>query len=612
MKPEPAASAPRSAAWIAGMGLVYGLLSVLSLLLAARPGQIATLWFANAMGVVALLALPRRSWLAMIAALGAANLLANVGVGLPAAGLDAAAWRSAAAFVPGNCLEMLLGAVLLTGAGVQVQDLAHPGRLMKLYCLGVLVPALLGAVIGAAVVAMPGEFARVWATWLAGSLIGSVAMLPLSLSVWLLGGRRVLGALLDPRNQGLLLLALAITLVAASTLPQPFVVIAMALGGLAAIGGLLLCTLGTLLVALAISVLIGSGILLLPPSAGWWADSLYYGAVLATLLPGIFLAATVDSRRETLLRLSDSEARLRSLYTQTPAMLHSLDDRGRVIDVSQLWLSTLGYATGQVEGRPITDFLTPESAQAFTRWADPRKPWIGSATLPDLQMVRADGRVIDVVVSAIWELDGEGRTQRQLAVVEDVTEKKQLAARSHFAEHDALTGLPNRVLLNDRLERLCAHHAREGGLFAVAFLDLDHFKTINDTHGHEAGDLLLKVVAERLLAALRKSDTVSRLGGDEFVLLLSTLEDRAHVGMLARKVLAQVAQPCKLGDAPDAPVVEVGCSLGITLYPDHGRDATALLLRADQAMYAAKRSGRNRWVIFGGEGGASANGAAGD
>lgn len=600
MTPSRPVGGPRSGARMAGLALLYGLLAVLSLLLAGRSGQIATIWFANPVGAVALLALQRRQWPLMLGALGLANLLANALVSLPAGGLDVAAWQSAAAFVPGNCAEMLLSALLLAGAGVRVQDLQHPGRLTLLYGLGALLPALLSALVGAALIASPepGEFGRVWATWLAGSLIGNVAVLPLALSIWLQGRQHLLGVLVDPRHQGLLLLAVAIALLASTTLPHPFVVIAMMLGVLAAIGGLILAAVGTLLVAVLLGVLIGSGILLLPPSAGWWGDSLYYGAVLATLLPGIFLAATVDSRREMLERLSASEARLRSLYTQTPAMLHSLDTGGRIIDVSQQWLSTLGFSEGEVLGRPITDFLTRDSALKVARWVDSEPPRSGGAAVWELQMVRASGGVIDAVVSSIWERDTRGQALRQLAVVEDVTEKNRLAVRSHFAEHDALTGLPNRVLLNDRLDRLCAHHSRHGGQFALVFLDLDHFKTINDTYGHEAGDLVLKAVAARLQSALRTSDTVCRMGGDEFVLLWSALDGRQYAEALAKKVLEQVAQPCMLGDAPDAPVAEVGCSLGIAIFPDHGQDAAGLLLRADQAMYAAKRSGRNRWVIY--------------
>ena len=591
---------PRTVVWVAGIGLLYGLLALGSLLLAARPGQVATLWFANPVGTVALLALPLRQWPLMVVGLGLANQLANVADKWPTQGLDAAAWQSAAAFVPGNCAEMLLAAWLLSRAGVRAQDLQNPGRLAVIFTAGVLVPTLLSALAGAALVAPPepAAFGRVWATWLAGGLIGSVAMLPLSLSVWLQGPQHLLQTLTSPRHPGLLLLAVSITLMAATTLPHPFVVIAMALGLMAAAGGLTVTALGCLVVAVLVGLLIGSGILLLPPSSTWWGDSLYYSAVLATLLPGIFLAATVDSRHHTLERLRHSEARLRSLYSQTPAMLHSLDPRGRVISVSQQWLKTLGFAEPEVLGRPITNFLTAESARRAAQLIDPSRPDGGRVADSELQMLHKDGGVLDVVVSAIWENDETGRAVRRLAVVEDVTEKEKLAARSHFAEHDSLTGLPNRVLLNDRLERLCVHHARQGGQFALAFLDLDHFKTINDTHGHDAGDVLLKTVAQRLQGSLRSSDTVCRLGGDEFVLLLADVEGVPQVQALAQKVLAQVAQPCRLGDGQDAAVVDVSGSMGLAVFPQHGQDPPALLLHADQAMYAAKRSGRNRWVIY--------------
>jgi diguanylate cyclase (GGDEF)-like protein/PAS domain S-box-containing protein len=600
MTPSATATHSRSSTWIAGIILLYGLISLGSLLLAARPGQVATLWFANPVGTVALLAIPLRQWPAMLAGLGLANLLANVSASAPSQGLGALAWQSAAAFVPGNCAEMALAALLLARAGIRAQDLQHPARLAVLLGVGALLPTLLSALAGAALVANaePSAFARVWVTWFAGSLIGSVAVLPLALAVWLRGGQPLLAALANLRHQGLLLLAAALTLLAATTLPHPFVVIAMALGLLAATTNFAVTAIGTVLVTVLTGLLIESGILLLPPSAAWWGDSLYYGAVLAALLPGIFLAATEDSRQDAMDQLSASEARLRSLYTQTPAMLHSLDTSGRIINVSRKWLQTLGFAEHEVLGRLATDFLTAESSRQIRRLLDPVLPQAGRVDVTDLQMVCANGEVLDVVASAIWEIDGQGRPVRRLAVVEDVTEKKKLAARSHFAEHDALTGLPNRVLLNDRLERICAHRNRHGGLFALAFLDLDHFKAINDTYGHEAGDLLLKAVARRLQDALRASDTVCRLGGDEFVLLMADLESAQHLQSLAPKVLAQVAQPCRLGDGSNAPLVDISCSIGIAVFPDHGRDPAALMLHADQAMYVAKRSGRNRWVTY--------------
>ena len=597
---DPSPRQTRSVRWMSALALLYGLLALGSLLLAAQPGQVATLWFANAAGTVALLALPGRQHVTMLLALGLANLLANVALNMPTQGLGAPVWRAAAAFVPGNCAEMALAAWLLARAGIAAKDLQQPARLAYLLAIGALVPTLLSALAGAALVANdePNAFARVWITWFAGSLIGAVAMLPLALSIWLRGWRNLRTELALPRAQGLLLLTMALTLLAATTLPQPFVVIAVALGLLGATTSFAITGVGTLLTAVLIGLLIESGVLIPPPSSAWWGDSLYYGAVLATLLPGVFLSATVDSRRDAMSQLSASEARLRSLYTQTPAMLHSLDTQGRIINVSRQWLLTMGFAEHEVLGRPATDFLTAESGRYASRLIDVALSEPGRVDVSELQMVNANGDILDVLVSAIWESDAQGKPVRRLAVVQDVTEKKKLAARSHFAEHDVLTGLPNRVLLNDRLERSCAMQGRHGGLFALVFLDLDHFKSINDTYGHDAGDLLLKAVARRLQGALRASDTVCRLGGDEFVLLLQDLDGVQHVQGLMPKLLDQVAQPCSLGEGADAPVVNVGCSMGVAIFPDHGRDPQTLLLHADQAMYAAKRSGRNRCVIY--------------
>jgi diguanylate cyclase (GGDEF)-like protein len=212
----------------------------------------------------------------------------------------------------------------------------------------------------------------------------------------------------------------------------------------------------------------------------------------------------------------------------------------------------------------------------------------------EYQMRTRDGRVLDVLLSAVWIYEPDGRPLHSLAVVQDVTEKKHLLARSHYAEHDPLTGLPNRVLLQDRLERSCAQHQRHGTRFAVGFLDLDHFKQINDTLGHEAGDLLLKEVAQRLAGTLRASDTVCRLAGDEFVLLFDDVGANGELQALTRKVLDQVAQPCRLGPGPQAPLVDVSASMGVAIFPEHGEDPETLLAHADQAMYAAKRAGRSQ------------------
>ncbi|MDE2298044.1 MAG: diguanylate cyclase, partial [Burkholderiales bacterium] len=174
---------------------------------------------------------------------------------------------------------------------------------------------------------------------------------------------------------------------------------------------------------------------------------------------------------------------------------------------------------------------------------------------------------------------------------------KQLEGHSRALEalalHDVLTGLPNRRLLMDRLSLAIAHARRNDGTMAMMFLDLDGFKQINDTLGHDAGDALLKAVATRLVAAVRQEDTVARLGGDEFVIALWELNHADAVAALVSKVVQAVSQPYGLQGRS----VNVTASVGVSIYPTHGRDVDTLMKSADQALYEAKRSGKNGYRI---------------
>ena len=591
---------PRAMGWVLRLVAVYFLFASGSLYLNGHAGHVATLWFANPVGTVALLALPVRQWPVMLGGLALGNVAANMAVSVGAHGLGSAVWLSAAAFVPGNCGEMLLAAILLRRLKVGPGVLKHSDQLARVLVFGALVPTLFSGFAGAALLSSGDRsmFAALWVTWFAGSLIGTVAVLPLVLSIWLQGWGALRKALGQTHTQGLILLSVAVTLLAATTLSKPFVVMVIPVVLLAARSDFSVTALISFVTAVMIGALIDAGVLVAPPSSTWWGDSLFYISVLATLLPGLFLAASVEGRVEAMRQLAANEQKFRSLYTRTPAMLHSIDQDGRIISVSQRWLETLGYAEHEVLGRLSTDFLAPDSARRAREDILPRTLLEGHCDDVELQMVTRDGRVLDVLLSALWEYGADGSPLHRLTVIQDVTEKKRLAARSHFAEHDALTGLPNRVLMHDRLERNCSHHDRYGGTFAVGFLDLDHFKSVNDTYGHEAGDALLKEVALRLQSALRGSDTVCRLGGDEFVLLFAAVEGADDLQTLSAKVLGQLARPCQLGSAPDAPWVDVAGSMGVAVFPEHGRDPKILLQHADQAMYEAKRGGRNHCVFY--------------
>ena len=181
-----------------------------------------------------------------------------------------------------------------------------------------------------------------------------------------------------------------------------------------------------------------------------------------------------------------------------------------------------------------------------------------------------------------------------VANVRDITERANEAARLTWqAYHDTLTGLANRALLQDRLDLALERARRARELTGLLFIDLDHFKAVNDALGHEAGDRLLIEVADRLVNAVRTGDTVARFGGDEFVILAETLTVRAEARIIAERVLELLAEPIDL----DGTMVTIGASVGIAFDEVHNPD---LLLRdADIALYQAKDSGRNRFVVFG-------------
>jgi diguanylate cyclase (GGDEF)-like protein len=171
------------------------------------------------------------------------------------------------------------------------------------------------------------------------------------------------------------------------------------------------------------------------------------------------------------------------------------------------------------------------------------------------------------------------------------TAKVQL---EHLVQHDALTGLPNRILLQDRLGQAIELARRQSRQLAVMFLDLDQFKHINDSLGHAVGDQLLRSVAQRLVGCVRHSDTISRQGGDEFVLLLSHIERAEDARISAQKMLASLALPHRI----DQHDLHIGASIGISIYPADGQDVETLIKSADAAMYSAKENGRNNYKFF--------------
>jgi diguanylate cyclase (GGDEF)-like protein/PAS domain S-box-containing protein len=207
----------------------------------------------------------------------------------------------------------------------------------------------------------------------------------------------------------------------------------------------------------------------------------------------------------------------------------------------------------------------------------------------DHRLVRSDGELRSVHFEVFAEYDAGDRPVRLIGTVQDISRRKSVEAQlEHHAHFDRLTDLPNRALLSERLEAAIAKAAREGTQAAVLFIDVDQFKTVNDTMGHTAGDLMLTAIADRLRKNTRPTDCVARMGGDEFIAVLSDVEDEDYVAHVARQLGRVVAAPIQLHDLD----VEANISIGIAMFPAHGTDAETLIRNADTAMYEAKRAGR--------------------
>jgi diguanylate cyclase (GGDEF)-like protein/PAS domain S-box-containing protein len=266
-----------------------------------------------------------------------------------------------------------------------------------------------------------------------------------------------------------------------------------------------------------------------------------------------------------------------------------------IMEVNEAFTRITGYTREEVIGRQPrllkSGLQDPSFYEAMWGVLLAEGHWSG-----EIWNRRKNGELFAGLTAISAVRDANGNTLQYVALFSDITVQKQHQKQlEHIAHFDALTGLPNRVLLADRLQQAMAQAQRRGQQLAVAYLDLDGFKAINDHYGHDAGDQILVTVAQRMKLALREGDTLARLGGDEFVAVLIDLEDTAASLPMVGRLLAAAAQPSSWNELR----LQVSASLGVTFYPQsHDIDADQLLRQADQAMYQAKVGGKNRYQIF--------------
>lgn len=284
-----------------------------------------------------------------------------------------------------------------------------------------------------------------------------------------------------------------------------------------------------------------------------------------------------------------------SVFTAAREGILITDERGIIIDVNDSFSRITGYSKEEVVGKTPHLLTSGYHDAAFYKsmWKDLtcKDHWYG-----EIWNRRKNGEVYPEMLTITALRHADGTTKHYVALFSDITVQKEHQHQlEHIAHHDALTGLPNRLLLSDRLHQGMAQAKRRNEKLVVAYLDLDGFKTINDNHGHEIGDKLLVALAAHMRHILRESDTLARLGGDEFVAVLQDINNvESSLHMLSR-LLEVVAKPITI----DTLTLNVSASLGVTFYPQEEEiEADGLLRQADQAMYQAKLAGKNRYHIF--------------
>ncbi|MCB5185739.1 EAL domain-containing protein [Methylobacillus gramineus] len=302
-------------------------------------------------------------------------------------------------------------------------------------------------------------------------------------------------------------------------------------------------------------------------------------------------------------KLIQRERELQSLIDNTPDTItrYDLQVRRRYINTPKL--KRLGVATEAILGTSPTEF---PGGDIYLKYEEKIKAVIASAT-PDFFELRGenqDGSAWFIHVRIVPEFDDNGQVSGVLAVERDITELMEYRERiHHLAYYDALTSLPNRTLFSDRLNQVLADASWHDNQFGLMMLDLDRFKEVNDSLGHQAGDALLVAVAKRLQASVRTYDTTARLSGDEFAILLPELRNADDLATIAKKINEEIAKPFTIQDKE----LFISTSIGIAIYPNDGKDSAKLFKSADVAMYHAKNYGRNNYQFYSQELGSKAS-----
>lgn len=307
------------------------------------------------------------------------------------------------------------------------------------------------------------------------------------------------------------------------------------------------------------------------------------------------IAKNVNELREAEEKLRESEQRFRSAFENSPIGILLLDLQGSIFQANNFAAEVLACDSEPLEGRHVSRLVPPEDRNQLKETLRGLVSGRDETVRMECRMLREDGMEIWTNLHAVVQHDAAGDPSYLIIQIADITEMKTSQNRmERMAFYDTLTNLANRRLFYDRLGQAVDHAQRSKHLSALLYLDLDQFKRVNDTLGHEIGDVLLQEVSTRLTSCVRKEDTVARLGGDEFTVLLFDIKSPSDASLVADNILTALRQPLNISGHQ----LVVTTSIGITIVPQDGTDPNSLMKNADLAMYRAKEHGRNTYHFY--------------
>jgi diguanylate cyclase (GGDEF)-like protein/PAS domain S-box-containing protein len=294
-------------------------------------------------------------------------------------------------------------------------------------------------------------------------------------------------------------------------------------------------------------------------------------------------------------RMTQEELRLSAaVFENTTDGVSITDKNARIISVNRAFTEITGYSEKELIGKTPSILQSGHHDKEFytSMWSRIHKhgSWRG-----EIWNKRKNGEIYPQWLSISVVKNEYGKRTNYIGVFSDISKLKEVEQKlEYLAHHDSLTGLPNRLLLDSRIKQSLSRATRNNATLAILFLDLDHFKNVNDTLGHPIGDLLLQEVSDRLLECTREEDLIARLGGDEFAIILEGIHDSRDAGKVASKIIETLSEKYTLCEHE----VFISCSIGISMFPDDGNNPTELFRNADSALYRAKNEGRNNYRYY--------------